>query len=221
MKAVVEINEEGFEVGSISKYALCALLLSTLMVGSALGIPAAQASCTPSLQADCPDSITLPKTLTTGTFDPAVPSVVLVDLHRYRTMLVQKQGSQLTLVLDIPNGIGRSRDGWPTPTGRFTIDHITWNPIFRSPFDSSEIAPYASDKNNPLGVVAIVLQGTRAALHGTSNDRSIGVQSSHGCLRHHNSDITELAEKINQGEPVYIFQEISAQSSIFARDLEN
>ena len=58
---------------------------------------------------------------------------------------------------------------------------------------------------NPMGVAAMTLSGGgQYAIHGTNNEGSIGGFVSHGCIRMHNSDITDLYERVSIGTRVVV-----------------
>ena len=42
-------------------------------------------------------------------------------------------------------------------------------------------------------------------IHGTSNEKSIGKPSSHGCIRMKNNDIIELFNSVDKQIPVFLF----------------
>ena len=42
-------------------------------------------------------------------------------------------------------------------------------------------------------------------IHGTSNEKSIGKPSSHGCIRMKNIDIIELFKKVHENTLVFLF----------------
>jgi len=85
----------------------------------------------------------------------------------------------------------------PTPTGRFTVTAITWNPWwYPPPFPwaaRDTITPPCPD--NPVGRVKLTLGGY-LLIHGTPETRSIGHAASHGCLRLAPDDALALAAAI-------------------------
>ncbi len=61
--------------------------------------------------------------------------------------------------------------------------------------DYSRLPPVVpgGSPQNPMGVAAMTLSGGgQYAIHGTNNEGSIGGFVSHGCIRMHNADITDL-----------------------------
>ena len=58
---------------------------------------------------------------------------------------------------------------------------------------------------NPMGVAAMTLSGGgQYAIHGTNNEGSIGGFVSHGCIRMHNADITDLYNRVSVGTRVVV-----------------
>jgi len=83
---------------------------------------------------------------------------------------------------------------YPTPQQVSEIKRIEWNPWWYPPD-----APWAkNDKptppgpRNPLGVVKLPLS-QEILFHGTNVPSSVGRPASHGCMRMHNDDASELA----------------------------
>jgi lipoprotein-anchoring transpeptidase ErfK/SrfK len=61
----------------------------------------------------------------------------------------------------------------------------------------------ASDPRDPLKARLLDL-GNGYAIHGTSEDWSIGSRASHGCIRMHVSDVIDLFGRVPVGTPVLI-----------------
>jgi hypothetical protein len=90
--------------------------------------------------------------------------------------------------------IAIGRGIYPTPQQVSAIERIEWNPWWYPPD-----APWAkNDKptppgpRNPLGVVKLPLS-QEILFHGTNAPWSVGRPASHGCMRMHNRDVSELA----------------------------
>ena len=67
-----------------------------------------------------------------------------------------------------------------------------------------EVVPGGSPQN-PMGVAAMTLSGGgQYAIHGTNNEGSIGKFVSHGCIRMHNADITDLYNRVSVGTRVVV-----------------
>lgn len=117
-------------------------------------------------------------------------------------------------VYTFPVGIGQM--GWKTPTGQTKIVQKRENPVWIPP-DSirAEAAargrtlPYAvpAGPNNPLGKYALNLGWTNYRMHGTNAPASVGLRSSHGCIRMLPEDIETLFKMVNVGTKVTIVHE--------------
>lgn len=113
-----------------------------------------------------------------------------------------------------PVGVGRS--GWSTPTGSTRITSKvrgpTWTPtpsIRREAARKGRTlrASYPPGPKNPLGPYAMHLGFKGILMHGTIAPRSIGLRSSHGCIRLFNRDITELFSMVPVGTSVRVVYE--------------
>ncbi len=118
------------------------------------------------------------------------------------------------IVYTFPVGIGQM--GWKTPTGQTTIVQKRENPVWIPP-DSirAEAAakgrtlPYSvpAGPNSPLGKYAINLGWTNYRMHGTNAPSSVGLRSSHGCVRMLPEDIESLFNMVEVGTKVTIVHE--------------
>lgn len=110
--------------------------------------------------------------------------------------------SHETVLNKFPVAVGR--DGWETPTGRFTVFEMQQNPVWEHPFTGELIPP---GDNNPLGHrwIGFWSDGTNAiGFHGTPQESSIGQAVSHGCVRLYNQDVVTLYNQVAIGTPVYV-----------------
>ncbi|WP_251555170.1 L,D-transpeptidase family protein [Neobacillus muris] len=73
-----------------------------------------------------------------------------------------------------------------TPVGDFVIVNRQYNP------------------GGPFGVIWLSLSKKGYGIHGTNDPSSIGKAVSHGCIRMHNRDVLQLAEKVPNGTRVII-----------------
>src|SRR4051794_31664134 len=73
-----------------------------------------------------------------------------------------------------------------TPAGDFVIVNRQMNP------------------GGPFGVLWLSLSKQGYGIHGTNDPSSIGKAVSHGCVRMHNRDVLQLAEKVPNGTRVTI-----------------
>ena len=91
----------------------------------------------------------------------------------------------------------------PTPQRKTTIV----NKIKNRPFYKTGIP--GGDPRNPLGKRWMGLnidgtQGSTYGIHGNNNEKSIGKNVSHGCIRMHNSEVEWLFDQVPLGTVVLI-----------------
>lgn len=134
------------------------------------------------------------------------PTVIIVDKGSHYTHALQLQKRGVVRVLTISNAIGS--DDKPTPPGRFVVaskkKFPEWIPPKTIDPKQKKVKPYNQDPKNPLGVAGIFLNKYELALHGTNEPNKIRKSVSHGCIRHSNSDISQLYGMVRPGTPVYI-----------------
>lgn len=89
--------------------------------------------------------------------------------------------------------------GHRTPTGRYAISRVVWNPWWHPPN-----RPWARGKkvtppgpNNPMGRVKMYFR-QMYYIHGTPERGSLGRAVSHGCVRMANSDAIALARLVHR-----------------------
>lgn len=88
--------------------------------------------------------------------------------------------------------------GTPTPTGRFALTELL------APTNAG-YGPYAYGTTAFSDVLNSFGGGPgQIGLHGTDDSSSIGTDSSHGCIRMHNADITALAKLLPLGTPIQV-----------------
>ena len=102
-----------------------------------------------------------------------------------------------------------------TPTGKFSV----YNKIVNRPYYKDNIP--GGDPRNPLGKRWMGLdcngtQGTTYGIHGTNNERSIGKNASHGCIRMHNAEVESLYEIVPVGTTVIIQNSSKSDKQIAA-----
>jgi lipoprotein-anchoring transpeptidase ErfK/SrfK len=107
-----------------------------------------------------------------------------------------------------PVGVGRLGMQW---SGTAYIDGKYIKPAWSAPDsirkDYRKLAPVVpgGSSQNPMGVAAMTLSGGgQYAIHGTNNEGSIGGFVSHGCIRMHNADITDLYGRVGIGTRVVV-----------------
>lgn len=112
-----------------------------------------------------------------------------------------------SLLYHFPSTLGSRYD--PSPTGKYRVVGVEWNPSFRydprlfsDVPDSNPGARLPPGPNSPVGMVWIALSKEHIGIHGTPNPDTIGMTSSHGCVRLTNWDAVLLAHAIPNGTPV-------------------
>jgi L,D-transpeptidase ErfK/SrfK len=121
---------------------------------------------------------------------------------------------EATKVSTYPIGIGQ--DGWNTPIGTNRIIRMRKDPIWVPPASIRENyekngkelpLQVPAGPNNPLGPYALTTGFENIVIHGTLSDEAIGVRVSHGCIRMHNADVTELYYMVKLNTPVRIIHQ--------------
>ncbi|WP_254786155.1 L,D-transpeptidase family protein [Curtobacterium sp. MCBA15_008] len=88
--------------------------------------------------------------------------------------------------------------GTPTPTGHFALTELL------APTNAG-YGPYAYGTTAFSDVLNSFGGGPgQIGLHGTDDSSSIGTDSSHGCVRMHNADISALAKLLPLGTPIQV-----------------
>ena len=110
-------------------------------------------------------------------------------------------------VMTFPIGIGR--EGWDTPLGvtRIAIkrEKPTWTPPDSIRAENPKLPRIVpAGPNNPLGNYALDLALPAYAIHGTNRPASVGLRSSHGCIRLYPEDIATLFHVVKVGTKVTI-----------------
>jgi lipoprotein-anchoring transpeptidase ErfK/SrfK len=123
-----------------------------------------------------------------------------VDLSE-RRLYVMRDGEEAA---SYPVAIGQPSH--PTPTGRYRIRHLVWNPRWVPPDArwARNCRPRdPGDPRNPMGRVKLFFKDPDLYIHGTREVDSLGSAESHGCLRMRNSDVVALARTVmrNGGSP--------------------
>jgi L,D-transpeptidase ErfK/SrfK len=119
-----------------------------------------------------------------------------------------------SMVSTYPVGIGKK--GWPTPEGATQITAKEYNPSWRpTPSIRREAARRGNTlppvvppgPHNPLGRYAIRLGISSILIHATTQPASIGLHSSHGCIRMYSRNIEELFKQVPIGTNVRIIHQ--------------
>ena len=97
----------------------------------------------------------------------------------------------------------------PSPDGNWEVTAVARNPTFRyDPTlfsdvpDSKPKARLPPGPNSPVGTVWIALSKEHVGIHGTPSPETIGLASSHGCVRLTNWDAEKLADAVSPHIPV-------------------
>jgi lipoprotein-anchoring transpeptidase ErfK/SrfK len=109
-----------------------------------------------------------------------------------------------SIVFHFPTTVGSEYD--PSPTGKYRVENVQWRPVFHyNPTLYSDVAdsrPRATLKpgpNSPVGIVWIATSKEHVGIHGTPLPHTIGLASSHGCVRLTNWDAARLAGAVRPG----------------------
>ncbi len=155
-----------------------------------------------STQVNIPSQFTLPSGPHEG---------IVIDLADLRIYFFHPNKD---LISTYPVGIGRQ--GWATPMGTTNILSKKANPYWYPPSSIREEAESRGKflpgvvppgPHNPLGAYAIRLGFKNILIHGTTQPHSIGLRSSHGCIRMYAQDIQELFHLVSISTPVRVIYE--------------
>lgn len=159
-------------------------------------------------------SLTLTDNMPQAKEDPNKQSVVVVDKEKKQTHVLQmREDGRVATVLTVPDAIGK-KASW-TPNGRHEVVDKRLDPIWYPPpsIGGAPVSPMRPTKNfpegnpkNPIGYAFIrTTAGNQLiGLHGTNRPDQIGMNASHGCIRHHNDDILKIYPLVDKGTAVYI-----------------
>jgi lipoprotein-anchoring transpeptidase ErfK/SrfK len=131
------------------------------------------------------------------------PGTVVINTNQRRLYYVVDGGRALRY----PVGVGKPGKQW---FGAARIDGMYRNPAWSPPAVVRRDNPRLPDvipggtPGNPMGVAALTLSGGEYAIHGTNKPSSIGGFVSYGCIRMHNSDITDLFGRVTVGTQVIV-----------------
>lgn len=144
----------------------------------------------------------------------AATSGLSVDLNIPTGRVVVRDGAKV--IRTYPVSVGQR--GHDTPTGEFTISRAEWNPWWRPPerewAKDNKVTPPGPD--NPMGRVKLFF-APYYYLHGTPEEKSLGMPASHGCVRMRNADAIELGKllqtRADASVPASAIPRILARSS--------
>lgn len=137
-------------------------------------------------------------------FVPALASATLsleVDLDDRQLRVYEEKN----LIQMYPVSVGK--DEKPTPTGRFSIRRIVWNPSWVPPNEKwarGKTAKAPGHPDNPMKRVKMFFKEPDYYIHGTSDEESLGRAASHGCIRMAPDDVTRLGQLVMErgGKPM-------------------
>lgn len=125
-------------------------------------------------------------------------SRLVVDLSDRQVTLYQDDAVPLTYEIAV------GREGWETPSGKFSILSMQRHPVWQNPISGEVVAASAE---NPLGSrwIGFWTDGThQIGFHGTNQDDLIGQAVSHGCIRMRDAEIQALFTQVAVGTPVVV-----------------
>ncbi|HEX4681297.1 MAG TPA: L,D-transpeptidase [Gemmatimonadaceae bacterium] len=134
-----------------------------------------------------------------------VPVKPIVRIHVAKSgRYVHALAADGSIVYHFPTTVGSEYD--PSPTGKYHVEGVQWHPVFHyDPTlysdvpDSRPRATLQPGPNSPVGVVWIATSKEHVGIHGTPLPHTIGLASSHGCVRLTNWDAARLAAAVKPG----------------------
>jgi len=159
--------------------------------------------------------------------------ILVVDTARQRLGLLQ--GGLLVfeaVISTAKKGLGCEQDSYRTPTGWHRIHArlgggVEPGSVFRSRVATGEVwRGEALDEDLILSRV-VTLDGLEEGwnrgpgrdslarfiyLHGTNQEGQLGTPVSHGCVRLGNAAVIELFDRVDEGDPVLVAEELSADA---------
>ncbi|MDB4886478.1 MAG: ErfK/YbiS/YcfS/YnhG family protein [Gemmatimonadetes bacterium] len=123
---------------------------------------------------------------------PAPEAALTMTADLSARTLTLRRGS--TVVKQYPVAVGLDRH--PTPTGRFTVRKLVWNPSWVPPdagWAKGKKPAGPGESKNPMKTVKIFFREPDYYIHGTGSVGSLGEAASHGCLRMDPDQAAEVA----------------------------
>jgi lipoprotein-anchoring transpeptidase ErfK/SrfK len=139
--------------------------------------------------------------ITTKELAQAYPRYVYIDRGSYTLRFYRN----LRLAESYPIAVGQA--GLETPAGLYHVQDKQVNPYWHVPNSdwagslAGQVIP--PGPSNPLQARWIGIAGG-AGIHGTSDIGSLGSAASHGCVRMSVSDVIELYDRVEYGDPIYV-----------------
>jgi lipoprotein-anchoring transpeptidase ErfK/SrfK len=122
------------------------------------------------------------------------PYTLHVDLSA-RELVVHHEGRRVRRIT-----VAVGRPGTTTPTGRFAVTDLLKIDGGHAAYGCCALALTGRQPNVPQGWSG----GDRIAIHGTSNEATLGTPASSGCLRASDHDMRWLLARVALGTPVQI-----------------
>ncbi len=136
-------------------------------------------------------------------------------------MLVLKKGTPIALypVSTSKYGLGDRPNSYSTPHGRMEVARKIGNgappgTVFKDRLPTGEILPIDAPGRDPIVTRILWLKGTEQAnanafsryiyIHGTPEERNIGLPVSFGCIRMRSQDVIELYDTVGVGADVIV-----------------
>lgn len=101
------------------------------------------------------------------------------------------------VVRSYPVAVGTDKK--PTPAGSFVIRKLVWNPSWKPPDETwakGKKPTPPGHRDNPMRVVKMFFREPDYYIHGTVDNDSLGQAESHGCIRMHAEDVTDLGRLV-------------------------
>jgi hypothetical protein len=155
--------------------------------GPARSLPAAGAAFTDGARADSAPAAKPRREIVAGV-------EVVVNIPAGRLELVAGD----SVVGSYPVSVGSAR--YPTPVGDYLLATVIWNPWWNPPPESQwarNRKPVPPGPGNPMGRVKLHMDEL-IFIHGTTSEGRLGAPASHGCIRMRNSDVVDLARRLNR-----------------------
>lgn len=125
--------------------------------------------------------------------EPAqAPVRIVIDVSERK--LYEYIGGELTNTYAVAVGTRK----YPTPTGRFRIYQVDWNPTWHPPdsdWAKGEAPKGPGEPGNPMGRVKMIFKPPYT-IHGTTAVESLGKAASHGSIRLSNRNAMNLARRL-------------------------
>lgn len=140
--------------------------------------------------------------VTTAELAAQYPDYIVIDRASFQLRLFENL--ELTKTYTIAVGAA----GYDTPSGLYSIQSKQVNPAWSVPNSdwagdlAGQVIPGGAPDNPLIARWMGIADG--AGIHGTADTGSLGSAASHGCIRMAPTDVIELYDLVDVGDPVYI-----------------